>query len=84
MVERLKFNKKTKHITIYYYYVREQVDKNIIKIEYISTAEIIIDILIKLVRQVKFDIFIKGMSIAWVIEIFGPKKHLNYKKKDKI
>ena len=30
MAERLKFSKKTKHITIYYYYVRELVDKDII------------------------------------------------------
>ena len=30
MAERLKFSKKIKYITIYYYYVRELVDKNII------------------------------------------------------
>ena len=30
MAERLKFSKKTKHIIIYYYYVRELVDKNFI------------------------------------------------------
>ena len=30
MAERLKFSKKTKHITIRYHYIRELVDKNII------------------------------------------------------
>ena len=30
MAERLKFSKNTKYIAIYYYYVRELVDKNII------------------------------------------------------
>ena len=64
MAERLKFSKKTKHITICYYYVRELVDKDIIWIEYIPTVKIIIDILIKPVEQVKFDAFIKGIGIA--------------------
>ena len=49
MVERLKFSKKTKHIAIYYYYIRELVDKDIIQIEYISIVEIIADALIKFV-----------------------------------
>ena len=30
IAERLKFSKKTNYVTIYYYYVRELVDKNII------------------------------------------------------
>ena len=30
MAERLKFSKKTKHVAIYYYYIRELVDKDII------------------------------------------------------
>ena len=39
-------------------------DKNIIQIKYISTVEIIADILIKLVGRVKFNAFIKKMSMA--------------------
>ena len=30
MAERLEFSKKIKNITIYYYYIRELVNKNII------------------------------------------------------
>ena len=64
MAERLKFSKKTKHIAICYYYVRELVDKNIIQIKYVSTAEIIADALTKPVGRVKFDAFIKGIGMA--------------------
>ena len=64
MAERLKFSKKTKYIAIYYYYVRELVDKDIIQMEYVPTAEMIVDALIKPVGRVKFDAFIKGMSIV--------------------
>ena len=64
IAERLKFSKKTKHIAIYYYYIRELVDKDIIRMEYISTAKIIADILTKPVGRVKFDAFIKEMSMA--------------------
>ena len=64
MAERLKFSKKTKHIVIHYYYVRELVDKDIIRIEYILIAEIIADTLIKPVGRVKFDAFIKRMGMS--------------------
>ena len=39
-------------------------DKDIIQIKYISTAEIITDVLTKFVGQVKFDAFIKKMGMA--------------------
>ena len=81
MAERLKFSKKTKYIIIYYYYVRELVNKNIIQMEYIPTAEIIADTLIKPVGWVKFDVFIKEMGMIWATEVFGPKKCLDYKGK---
>ena len=64
MAERLKFSKKTKHIAIRYHYIRELVDKDIIRIEYIPTTEIIADALTKPVGRVKFDAFIKGMGMA--------------------
>ena len=64
IAERLKFSKKTKHITIYYYYVRELVDKDIIQIKYISRVDMIADTLIKPVGRVKFNAFIKEMSIT--------------------
>ena len=63
MAERLKFSKKTKYIAIRYHYVRELVDKNIIRMEYVPTVEIIADALIKPVGRVKFDAFIKGMGM---------------------
>ena len=63
IAERLKFSKKTKHITIYYYYIRELVEKDIIQIKYIPIIKIITDALTKSVRRVKFDIFIKGIGI---------------------
>ena len=84
MAERLKFSKKTKHITIRYYYVRELVDRDIIQMEYVSTTEMIADALIKPVGRVKFDAFIKGMGMAWATEVFGPKERLDHEEKDKI
>ena len=84
MAERLKFSKKTKHITIRYHYIRELVNKDIIQIKYIPTAEIIIDALTKPVGRVKFDAFIKGMGMAWATEVFGPKERLDHEEKDKI
>ena len=64
MAERLKFSKKTKYITTYYYYVKELVNKNIILIKYISIMKIIIDVLTKPVGKVKFNAFIKEINIV--------------------
>ena len=84
MAERLKFSKKTKYITICYYYVRELVDRDIIWMKYVPTVEIIADVLIKFVGRVKFDAFIKGIGMAWVTELFGLKERLDHEEKDKI
>jgi hypothetical protein len=42
-----KYRHRTKHIEVHYHYVREQVERGLIKLEYVSTKEMLADVLTK-------------------------------------
>ena len=56
-------HKRSKHIDIKYHFSREQVEKNIIKLNYISTGNQLADILTKPLSAVKFLEFRAGMGL---------------------
>ena len=56
-------HKRSKHIDIKYHFSREQVEKNIIKLNYISTGNQLADILTKPLSAVKFLEFRTGMGL---------------------
>ena len=51
------FHNRSKHIEIPYHYIRDMVDRDIIKLEYISTNEQTIDFFTKPLAKVKLVYF---------------------------
>ena len=58
------FHDRSKHIEIPYHYVRDMVDRNTGKLEYICTADQIADILTKPLSRVKIDHFRKRLGMV--------------------
>ena len=58
------FHDKSKHIEIPYHYVRDMVDRNSIKLEYICTADQTADILTKPLSRVKIEHFRKRLGMV--------------------
>ena len=60
----LVFHDRSKHIEIPYHYVRDMVDRNSVKSEYICTADQTADILTKPLSRVKIEHFRKRLGIV--------------------
>jgi hypothetical protein len=58
------FHDKSKHIEMRYHYVRDMVQKNILSVQYVSTAEQTVDILTKLLSLTKFVYFRDKLGVA--------------------
>ena len=57
MTENLVFHDRSKHIEIWYFYIRDIMQKGAIKLQYVSTDEQVVDVLTKPLSQVKFKNF---------------------------
>ena len=57
LVKNLEFHKRTKHIDIRYHFIREYVESKQVNIVYISTNDMIADILTKPLGSTKFEHF---------------------------
>ena len=64
IAEKAQFSKKTKHITIQYYYIRDLVKNSIIKIVFMPTTKMITDGLTKAVGKNKFKNFVQALNIT--------------------
>lgn len=51
------FHDRTKHVEIPYHYVRDMVERNVIRLKYVSTDELTVDILTKPLARIKFAYF---------------------------
>ena len=51
------FHDKSKHIEIKYQYIRDMVEKGVIKLQYVATDEQVADVLTKSLSKVKFEYF---------------------------
>ena len=58
------FHDRSKHIEIPYHYVRDMVDRKIVKLEYICTADQTVDIVTKPLSRVKIDHLKKGLGMV--------------------
>ena len=58
------FHDRSKHIEIRYHYVRDMVDRNSIKLEYICTINQTVDILTKHLSRVKIEHFRKRLGMV--------------------
>ena len=65
MTENLVFHDKSKHIEIWYFYIRDMVQKGSIKIHYVSTDKQVVDVLTKPLSWVKFEYFRDKRVVVW-------------------
>ena len=56
--ENLVFHDKSKHIEIKYHYIKDMVQRGVVKLQYMATDEKIADVLTKTLARVKFKYFI--------------------------
>ena len=56
--------KRSKHIDVYYYYIRDLAEKQRLKIEYVPIVEMLADGLTKLLARVAFRRFRSQLGIA--------------------
>ena len=60
------YHARTKHIDIYYHWIREQVAKQSIHVEFVSTHDNIADIMTKALPEPKVNLFVDAMRLrAW-------------------
>ena len=57
------YHARTKHIDIYYHWIREQVAKRSIHVEFVSTHDNIADIMTKALPEPKVNLFVDAMRL---------------------
>jgi hypothetical protein len=58
------FHDKSKHIEIKYHYIRDMVQKGVVKLQYIATDEQIADVLTKPLSKIKFEYFRDKLGVV--------------------
>ena len=63
MSEKPLFHDKSKHIEIKYHYIRDMVQRGVVKLQYVMTDKHIADVLTKPLARVKFKYFKKKLGV---------------------
>ena len=69
--ENLVFHDKLKHIDIKYHYIRDMVQRGVVKFQYVAMNDQIVDVLMKRLARVKFEHFREKLG---VLQIDVPSK----------
>ena len=64
MTENPMFHDKSKHIEIWYFYIRDMVQKGAINIQYVSIDEQVVDVFTKPLSRVKFEYFRDKLGVV--------------------
>jgi hypothetical protein len=64
MTENPLFHDKTKHIQIRYRYIRDMVQKGVVKLQYVGTYEQVLVVLTKPLSHVKFEYFRDKLAVV--------------------
>ena len=57
LIKNAHLNERSKHVDIYYYFIRDLAEKGELRVDYIPTAEIVADGMTKLLARVAFERF---------------------------
>lgn len=57
------FHERSKHIDIRYHFIRDNIEKGIVKVDYLNTNEMIADVLTKSLGNVKHSTFVEGLGL---------------------
>ena len=71
LLENPAFHDKSKHIEIKYHYIRDMVQRGVMKLQYVVTDEHIANVLTKPLARVKFEYFREKLG---VLQIKVPSK----------
>ena len=63
MSENLVFHDKSKHIEIKYHYIRDMVQRGVVKLQYVATNDQIVDVLMNPLARVKFEYFREKLGV---------------------
>jgi hypothetical protein len=58
-----RFCKRTKHVELKYHFIREAIEKNKAKLDYIQSEELMADLLTKALSDPKTDYFRHNMNL---------------------
>ena len=60
------FHDKSKHIEIKYHYIKDMVQRGVVKLQYVATEEQIADVLTKPVARVKFEYLREKLGVLQI------------------
>ena len=69
--ENSVFHDKSKHIEIKYHYIRDMVQRGVVKLQYVMTDDQIANVLMNPLARVKFEYFMENLG---VLQIKVPSK----------
>ena len=64
MMKNPMFHDKSKHIEICYHYIRDMVQRGVVKLQYVGIDELFADVLTKPLSRVKFENFRDKLGIV--------------------
>jgi hypothetical protein len=64
MTENPSFHDKLKHIEIRYHYIRDMVQRGVVKLQYVGTDEHVADVSTKPLSHVKFEYFRDKLGVV--------------------
>jgi hypothetical protein len=62
--ENPMFHDKSKHIEIRYHYIRDMVQRGVVKLQYVATDDQVVDVLTKPLSRVKFEYFRDKLGVV--------------------
>ena len=69
MIKNIYIHERLKYIDVIYYYIKDLYEKNLIKLNYMSSANIIVDDLTKSLSKNKFKKFMTQLKFWKLIKV---------------